>query len=175
MIAGRMRVFYVYFLCCKGDSDDSVYVKIGMSGNPLRRARSVLNSCGLPALNFIYTGIGCKAETQRMETALHAAFVLWRTRGEWYRFEAREKNTFLRIRKETMDAMNTFHYRINFQSVDINAVMEIKRRNKHVTTKRFAKRIRYYARKNLQPGGKNAKSASRMSLVTNSEASFPSP
>lgn len=163
-INGRSQCHYVYFLCCEADAPGAVFVKIGMSQNPLRRVRDIANSCAVQPLSFGFVGCGCRAETHRMELALHAIFALWRQRGEWYRFEAKDKNTFHVLRKETFEKYNTFNWPMKFQMIDVNEVLANRNRQGHKTSRRYAKRVSHY--KKLHAVGNNDISASRMPMAS---------
>lgn len=164
-INGRSRCNFIYFLCCAADSPSAVYIKIGMSQNPLERLRELATGCGLKIASFGFLGCGCRSETHRIELALHAVFALWRTRGEWYRFELKDKNTFQVLRKETLEKMNTFRWPMKLTMIDVD---EFLKKSRHAQgagkcSKRYINRIDHYRR--LHPSVNAAISVRRMPRV----------
>src|SRR6202162_3725791 len=99
-INGRLECSYIYFLTCAADSPEVAYIKIGISNRVINRFSALVAGCGLKPVSFAYFPAGPFRAGIKLERELHDAFAIWRTRGEWYRFEMKHKSLFNSIRKE---------------------------------------------------------------------------
>ena len=72
---------YVYMLFCQDDT--TVYIKIGIAVEPVRRLAGLLTACPIDPREFGWI----ETRTPRalsIERALHRACKPWRIRGEWF-------------------------------------------------------------------------------------------
>lgn len=92
---GRLRGYYVYMLLCQDGS--TIHAKIGRAHDPIKRARALIVGCPIEPGVLAVCELPSRSTAQRAEAALHHLLKDWRTRGEWFRFEPADKETFNHI------------------------------------------------------------------------------
>lgn len=80
-------------LLCR-ENGGNIYVKIGMSNDPLKRFRALRTSCPFIPRAFLYLRAYGRVEARHIERDLHAAYVAWHAHNEWFSFPEAEKEKF---------------------------------------------------------------------------------
>lgn len=89
---GKWRGHYVYALVC-GDSE-WIYVKIGISINPLSRLNQLRTACPVVPHTLATAHVKSLEVARRIETCLHDVLKDRRSNGEWFKFTKDDKAEF---------------------------------------------------------------------------------
>lgn len=81
--------YFVYALMCQ-DGDGPLYIKFGKTNDPNRRLGELRTGTPIPAIRFAYVEVVGNVTQKHLELGLHKRFADRRTRGEWFRFDAKE-------------------------------------------------------------------------------------
>lgn len=79
---GRLRGAYVYMLFCQDGGP--VYVKVGMSINPIARLRVLRAGCPVTPKRFAFAETRSERRARQIERELQKSFKSWSAHGEWY-------------------------------------------------------------------------------------------
>ena len=90
---GRLRGSWTYMLLCR-DGLGPIYVKVGISDNPLKRFNALVTSCGVMPQRFSFVNVRSRDSAKKLEKDLLDAFSKWKTNGEWIRLKVTEKKEF---------------------------------------------------------------------------------
>jgi hypothetical protein len=90
---GRMRGHYVYMLLCQ-DAGGSIYIKMGISSNPISRLRALRSGCPVSPKSFAYFETYSVRVSRRIEADLHKSFAKWNAHLEWFAFLEADKAEF---------------------------------------------------------------------------------
>lgn len=91
---GRIRGWYVYLLMFQ--VGEVIFVKVGQSGDPIKRLSSLLTGCPTDDGVLAVAELPSRLIAGWTESALHRAFRPWRIRGEWFEFRPDERELFNR-------------------------------------------------------------------------------
>lgn len=80
-------------LFCR-DMDGPIYVKVGRSGDPLKRYSSLKTACPIPPVTLAICEVRSTHFSKLVERDLHSALRKWRKRGEWFILRNDEKEEF---------------------------------------------------------------------------------
>jgi hypothetical protein len=89
---GRLHGCYVYAVIC--GKAEQVFVKIGMSADPLARLDGIRTGCPLIPHTMALLHVISRDEAVRIESKLHEALKKWRVHGEWFEFLKSDKAAF---------------------------------------------------------------------------------
>jgi hypothetical protein len=89
---GRIQGTYVYLVLCEEGA--SIFVKIGISDQPIKRLRELATGCPLVPGVLAYVELPSRPLALLAERGLHSQFTQWRSRGEWFRFRKRDREKF---------------------------------------------------------------------------------
>ena len=92
-IEGRLAGCYVYMLLCQ-EQGGPIFVKIGMTDDPLTRFRALRNGCPHTPRSFAYFETYSRPEARSVERALHKAYAPWHAHHEWFCFVEEDKKAF---------------------------------------------------------------------------------
>lgn len=91
--SGRIRGTSVYMLLCQDDGP--IYVKVGISVDPLVRLVALRDGCPVTPQCFAMLELATKDKARSLERGLHLVFKQWHARGEWFRLEVSERLAFV--------------------------------------------------------------------------------
>lgn len=77
------------YLCFAPIKDGTMFVKVGISTVPLTRICMIADYCPMPLRRVRFICVGSLAQARRVEAAILAEMVAFRTRGEWLRVPVR--------------------------------------------------------------------------------------
>jgi hypothetical protein len=83
---------FVYMLLCQDSGP--IYVKIGLSDQPLKRAQALRNGCPVAPRRLAICAVPSRFVAKRVESCLLLQLRPWRAQGEWFKFEPAEKPAF---------------------------------------------------------------------------------
>lgn len=89
---GRFRGSFVYLLLC--ESPEGIYVKIGLSDDPLKRLKGLLNGCPLKPGIMAVAELPNRVKALQFERELHGAMRNFRHAREWFLFSRNDKARF---------------------------------------------------------------------------------
>ena len=89
---GRIRGTYVYLVLCQ--EQKSIFVKIGVANEPIGRLRGLATGCPLEPEILAYVELPSREAAFQVERELHRELLLWRVRGEWFKFNPRDRAAF---------------------------------------------------------------------------------
>lgn len=89
---GRLVGSYVYLLLCQDGGP--IYVKAGISSDPLKRLQGLRSGCPVTPRQFYTMKRPSRRNALRIECALHMAFGPWLVHGEWFKVPAEDKPVF---------------------------------------------------------------------------------
>lgn len=98
---GTYQGCYVYLLLC--EADGAVYVKAGMSNDPVGRIQQLLVGCPLVPGILASAELLNRGIARRAERALHVAFAEWHTNREWFRVPLHDRERFNAARRIAME------------------------------------------------------------------------
>lgn len=82
------KMYHVYCVLCQ-DKGGPLYVKFGHSRRIWNRMLEVRSASPIPAKWFGYVRSRGEEKARKLEKRLHANFAHRKTRGEWFRFDAK--------------------------------------------------------------------------------------
>lgn len=91
---GLLGCHYVYSLIFQEEPDDPLYVKIGMSSDPVRRFDQIRGNNPLTPRTLAWITCGSHLIGARMEKLLLNACHRWRRNGEWFKVSLAEFAAF---------------------------------------------------------------------------------
>jgi|SRR6185437_13811946 len=136
---------YIYFLSCRGEEDNVVYIKIGLSEFPLERMKALVNGCPLEPLTFGTVHVYSRDLAKKIERALHLLFKTWRTRGEWFKFALEDKHKFNHLRGLLFEKYRSSAWPMNTVLIDIDPYLDMQRRRMYGLIRARRMRGRAYA------------------------------
>lgn len=143
---GWLSGSYVYFLCCAGDTDDSFYIKVGISDRPTKRLYELVNNCALKALTFSWCHIYSRVIARQIERRMHVRLREWQTKGEWFRFTAEEKNSrFSARRNAVLREFKTPSWPLEISTIEVEAYMVEAARRQRYMRRKYARRGRSFS------------------------------
>lgn len=83
--------FYVYAMLCQDGPSDPLYIKFGKTTRLGQRLMQLNNGCPIPARYFCSIPLRTQAKMDEVEKALHAQFSGRKVKGEWYRFDSKNR------------------------------------------------------------------------------------
>lgn len=86
---GKVALNCLYLLLAS-DAPDRLYVKVGISINPLGRLSGLLTGCPFPPKFFHYIEVGDRRRTLTLEKLLHKGLSFFRSSGEWFIFNPQD-------------------------------------------------------------------------------------
>lgn len=90
-------------LLCR-DEGGPVYVKVGISDQPIKRLKSLRLGCPVTPHQFLYMEVRSRRKARSIEISLHDALAKWGAHGEWFRVPMEEKAQFNGAWKRVVDA-----------------------------------------------------------------------
>lgn len=82
----------IYIIACECGEREFV-VKIGVSSTPFERYAQLLPGIPFESI-MMYSLVGWKKKTYKLESTLHKLFADHHTRGEWFKFSISDKEEF---------------------------------------------------------------------------------
>ena len=134
-VEGRLILCYVYLLIC-GD-DKTVYVKVGMSQNPLERATALRNTSPLPIDLMATVDMQSRRLALDLECDLHKALQEWRIQGEWFRLSYDDKEKFKVITRVALEPYATKERPLNWTKINLKEIASQKLRAQRYAKSRW--------------------------------------
>src|SRR4051794_24395121 len=97
---GRVRGHYLYALIC-GDGE-AIYIKIGISIDPLARLDGLRTACPLTPDTMATVCLVNRRQAMQAEMEIHKKLAPWRSNGEWFKFTLADKEAFNLICREIL-------------------------------------------------------------------------
>jgi hypothetical protein len=101
---GRLRGTYVYLVLCQ--EQKSIFVKIGVADEPIKRLRGLATGCPLDPEILAYVELPSRPVAFQVERGLHRELLPWRIRGEWFKFDPRDRAAFNERLREVLVPWN---------------------------------------------------------------------
>lgn len=140
---GRARGHFVYMLLCQ-DSGGPIYIKIGITGNPIQRFRSLRCGCPVTPGSFAYFEVPNENVARRIESALHEAFHGWNAHLEWFVFLEAERPAFNEVLQSVLAEHRIPGRKFEWNKISVKELIRIGDRNRRYAQRLFAKRGLHY-------------------------------
>ena len=98
---GRLRGCYVYMLFCQDTA--TVYIKIGIAAEPVRRLAALITACPIEPREFGWIEAPGRQRALTIERTLHRICKPWRIRGEWFAVPIEARDEFRKLTTEVLD------------------------------------------------------------------------
>lgn len=99
MWTGRVGHFtHIYLLLC--DNGGKIVAKIGVSDFPMKRLETHKTSCPFRIKVIASAPVSSRKTAFKIESAVMAMCAPWRTNGEWFQFDQKDKQAFNAILRE---------------------------------------------------------------------------
>jgi predicted GIY-YIG superfamily endonuclease len=143
-IEGRLAGCYVYMLLCQ-EAEGPIFVKIGMTDNPIARFRQLRNGCPHTPRQFAYFETYSRKEASRIERSLHKAYAKWHAHHEWFSFREDDKPSFNNVWKYVLFVSSTNGRKFEWTKISTAELIRLTDHN--------AKRARAGFARNASRGG----------------------
>lgn len=137
-VEGRLAGCYVYMLLCQ-EADGPVYVKIGMTEDPLSRFRALRSGSPHTPRAFAYFETYNRKDARRIERALHKAYGEWHAHHEWFSFREEDKAKFNAVWKTVLQHHEKNGRKFEWTKVSAKALIETAESNKKMARAIFAR------------------------------------
>jgi hypothetical protein len=131
---GRVTGSYVYMLLCP--DTEFIFIKVGMSQNPIKRLGSLKTACAVAPETLAIMPVQSSYIAASLEKALHTALAPWRTTGEWFRFKAEDKGEFNAIWKRVVAAFSADSTPLKWTMLSVSGLLEIGRQQRRAKLRR---------------------------------------
>jgi hypothetical protein len=115
---------------------NEIFVKIGISDDPLKRLTSILVGCPLTPGILAATRLANRRIAQQAETAVHEALFGFRVRGEWFCFKPTDKPEFNRLLQSALAEFSSPSLPVEWAKINVEQMMAQKRQAVYVARKR---------------------------------------
>lgn len=129
---------YVYMLLCRDDGP--LYVKVGISAAPFRRAQTLRNSCPVTPRRFAVVGVQSRKIALAIERDLLAEFSAWASHGEWFRLDLGDKPRFNDAWRRVFRRQGTPSLPLNWTQMSMAALADRWRTARQLQQRDYARR-----------------------------------
>jgi len=99
--SGVLGGYFVYTLICR-DGDGPLYVKIGMSQNPVKRFGEIRNGNPVTPLTLAWVDLCSKDKASSVESQMQIAATAWHHTLEWFKVDADDFDDFKAVCKDVL-------------------------------------------------------------------------